>query len=211
MRNIYNGLLVAALLLFASAAQAALELGKDYKLLNPPQPASTKKIEVLEFFSYGCSHCFHLQSSVGEWEKTMPKDVELHYVPTIFSSSAEPFARTYFALESMKQLPKMHEAVYKAIHQDNIELFDFAGIANFVVKRGLNREEFSAAYNSFSVQNDVERVKQMIRTYGINGTPALIVDGKYQISGLQPAEMIRVLKEVIEMARKQHRAPAKAR
>jgi len=211
MKNMIKSLFVAAVLLIGGTAFAAVELGKDYKLLNPPQPANTQKVEVLEFFFYGCSHCFHLHPSLSAWEKTIPKDVELIYVPTIFRDSWEPMARTFYTLESLGQLHQLHDALYKAWNVDNDVLDDEAKILDFVAKRGVDRTKFSAAYNSFSMQSKVVRAKQMIRSYGIAGTPTLVVDGKYLITGLLPEDAIRVLNEVIALARKEHSAKAKAK
>lgn len=211
MRNMIKKLIIAALLLAGGTAFAAAELGKDYKLLNPPQPASTKKIEVLEFFFYGCSHCFDLHKPLSAWEKAIPKDAELIYVPTIFRDSWEPMARTFYALESLGQLHQLHDALYKAWNVDNDALSEEAKILDFVAQRGVDRAKFSAAYNSFSMQSKVVRAKQMIRSYGITGTPTLVVDGKYLIAGLQPADTIRVLNEVIEMVRKERSAKPKAK
>jgi thiol:disulfide interchange protein DsbA len=206
-----KNLFVAAALLIGGTASAAVELGRDYKLLNPPQPASTKKIEVLEFFFYGCSHCFHLHPALSTWEKTIPKDVELIYVPTIFRDSWEPMARTFYALESLGQQHQLHDALYQAWNVTNLDLSSEAKILDFVAQRGVDRAKFSAAYNSFSMQSKVVRAKQMIRSYGINGTPTLVVDGKYLITGLQPADAIRVLNELIAMARNEHSAKPKAK
>lgn len=209
MKSMIKNLFVAAALLIGGTAFAAAELGKDYKLLNPPQPASTRKIEVLEFFFYGCSHCFHLHPALSAWEKTMPKDAELIYVPTIFRDSWEPMARTFYALESLGQQHQLHDALYQAWNVNNVDLSDEAKILDFVAQRGVDRAKFSAAYNSFSMQSKVVRAKQMIRSYGINGTPTLVVDGKYLITGLQPPDAIRVLNEVIAMARKSRPAQSK--
>jgi protein dithiol oxidoreductase (disulfide-forming) len=199
-----RNLVVAVALMASGAALAEAELGKDYTLVNPPQPTETKKIEVLEFFFYGCIHCFHLDPKLTAWKKTMPKDVQLIYVPTVFRDSWEPMARTYFALDSMGQEPQLHDALFKTWNVDNTPLLDEAAIRDFVSSHGADGAKFSAAYNSFSVQSQVARSKQMIRSYGVDGTPTLIVDGKYRISGLLPDDTIRALKEVIVMARKEH-------
>jgi thiol:disulfide interchange protein DsbA len=206
VNKLIKGLLVAVLLFISGAALAEAQLGKDYSLLNPAQPASTKKIEVLEFFFYGCSHCFHLHPLLSAWEKTMPKDVEMILVPTVFRDTWEPMANTFYALESMGQLQLVHDALYRAWNEENMALVDADKIADFVAKHGVDRAKFTAAYNSFSMQSKVTRAKQMIRSYGINGTPTLVVDGKYVIEGLQPEDTIRALKEVIVMARKEHRS-----
>lgn len=205
MKSMIKGLLVAAALFISGTALAEAELGKDYSLLNPPQPTSTKKIEVLEFFFYGCSHCFHLHPLLSGWEKTMPKDVELVFVPTVFRDSWEPMANTYYALESMGKQQQLHDALYRAWNEQNMALVDEDTIADFVAKHGVDRAKFTAAYNSFAVQSKVTRAKQMIRSYGINGTPTLVVEGKYVIEGLQPEDTIRALKDVIVKARKEHR------
>jgi len=203
VNKVYKSLLVTAALFISGSAFAAAELGKDYKELNPPQPTGGKKIEVLEFFFYGCSHCFRLHTPLTAWEKTMPKDVELTFVPTIFRDSMEPMARTMYALESIGQFDKLHDALYRAWNVDNKELFDEASISDFVAQHGADRAKFSAAYNSFSMQSKVARARQMVRSYGITGTPTLVVEGKYLISGLQPDDTIRVLKEMIAKARKE--------
>ena len=202
MKNLFKSLVVAAILSFSGMALAAAELGKDYRLLNPQQPTSSNKIEVLEFFFYGCSHCYDLHIPLSAWEKTIPKDVELTYVPTIYRETMEPLARTFFALESLGQSHQLHDALYRAMNVDNVDLKDEAKISEFVAKNGVDRAKFSAAYSSFSMQSKVTRAKQMIRSYGVAGTPTIVVDGKYLITGMYPEETIQALNKVIAMARK---------
>lgn len=203
MKNFVTGLFVAASLLVGGATVAAAELGKEYKLMEPPLPVSGKKIEVLEFFFYGCSHCFDLHKPLTVWEKKMPKGVELIYVPAIFKDSMEPMARTFYALESMGKGHQLHDALYRAWNVDSVELRDEAQISDFVASKGVDRAKFSEAYNSFSVQSQATRAKQMVRSYVIGGTPTIVVDGKYMITGMYPEDTIRVLNEVIAMARKE--------
>jgi thiol:disulfide interchange protein DsbA len=204
MKSLIRSLIVLATLLASGTALAEAQLGRDYTLLNPPQPTSTKKIEVLEFFFYGCPHCYHLHPLLSAWEKTMPRDVELTFVPTVFRESWEPMAYTYYALESMGKVKQLHDALYRAWNENNMVLVDEDKIADFVVKQGVDRAKFTAAYNSFAMKSMVTRAEQMIRSYGINGTPTLVVDGKYVIEGLEPADTIRALKQVIVLARKTH-------
>jgi thiol:disulfide interchange protein DsbA len=205
MNKLIKGLLIAVSLFISGAAFAEIEPGRDYALLNPSQPTGTKKIEVLEFFFYGCSHCYRLHPLLTAWEKNMPKDVELTFVPTIFRENWEPMARTYYALESLGQQQKLRDPLYRAWNEDKIDINDEAKVSDFVAKYGVDPAKFSAAYNSFSMQSKVTRAKQMIRSYGISGTPTLVVDGKYLITGLQPEDTIRVLDEVVAMARKEHK------
>lgn len=190
--------------LFSTQALADIAEGKDYqKLTNPQATSSGNKIEVLEFFFYGCGHCFHLHPELTSWEKKMPKDVDLVLVPTIFNPNWEPMAYTYYALEVMGKHHDLHHELYEAWNVNNMPLTDEKQIAAFVSKFGVDSKKFSAAYHSFGVGSKVMRSKQMTQTFNIRGTPTLIVDGKYLITGLQPAHTIRVLGELVEKARKE--------
>ncbi len=178
--------------------------GKDYSILNPAQPThSGSKIEVLEFFFYGCSHCFKLHPMLSAWEKKMPKDVELTYVPAIFNPSWEPMARTLYALETLGQRAQLHDDLFNAWNVSHTDLTDEAKISDFVAQHGVDRKQFGDAYNSFSMQSKVMRAKQMGQSYGIRGTPTLIVDGKYLITALHPAETMQVLNALVDKARKE--------
>ncbi|MBI5891910.1 MAG: thiol:disulfide interchange protein DsbA/DsbL [Nitrosomonadales bacterium] len=191
-------------LLCAASVHAEVTAGVDYKFLPAPQPTSSgKKIEVLEFFFYECSHCDHLHGPLSEWEKHKPKDVELQLVPVMFRETQEPLARAYYALEAMGKTGKLHAALFDAIHRNNIDLRDEAKITEFVAKQGVDRAKFSAAYNSFSIGSKLNRSNQLVNNYRVMGTPTIAVDGKYIITGLQPDETIRVLEEVIKVARKE--------
>ncbi len=106
MKAGFKSLIFAVVLLFSCTAFAVPQLGRDYTLLNPFQPVSTKKIEVMEFFFYECPHCFHLHNELIKWDKTIPGDVEMVYVPTIFRDSTEPLARTFYALQSMGKIKR---------------------------------------------------------------------------------------------------------
>lgn len=197
-------LLVAAVLLLSTQVFAEAQLGRDYKELSPAQPVRAgEKIEVLEFFFYGCSHCFHLHPQLSAWEKKMPKDVELHLVPTIFRDSWEPMARTFYALETMGMQRRLHDDLFNAWNVTNTDLSDEAKILDFVAQRGVDRAKFSAAYNSFTMSSKVTRSNQMVRDYGIRGTPTIIVDGKYVVTGLTPEDTISVLNDLIVKARKE--------
>jgi thiol:disulfide interchange protein DsbA len=197
-------LLVIFAFLFSTQVLADVEAGRDYKELTSAQPTHTgEKIEVLEFFFYGCTHCFKLHPQLSAWEKRMPKDVELQYVPVIFRDSWEGMARTFYALEAIGQQRRLHDDLFTAWNVNNIELSDEAQILDFVAQHGVDRAKFSAAYNSFTMSSKVARSKQMLLAYEIRGTPTLIVDGKYVITGLEPVETIKVLDVLIAKARKE--------
>jgi thiol:disulfide interchange protein DsbA len=192
-------------LMCATHAFAEPVAGKDYQMLNPPQSThNSNKIEVLEFFFYGCTHCSKLNPLIGAWEKKLPKDVELTYVPAVFNPTWEVGARTFYALETLGQRAQLHDDLFSA-WDNNIELLDEASTTDFLAKHGVDRKKFADAYNSFSMQSKVVRAKQMGQIYGIRGTPTLIVDGKYVITGLHPVETMQVLNALVDKARKEHK------
>lgn len=198
-------ILAVFFILFATQAMADLVEGKDYKVVSSPQPTSSgSKIEVLEFFFYGCSHCFFLHPELTNWAKKIPTDVELVYVPTVFNPNWEPMAYTYYALDVLGTKNELHHALYEAWNVNNISLTSESQIAEFVSKHGVDSKKFGDAYRSFGVQSKITRSKQLTQAYGIRGTPTLIVDGKYMITGLQPAHTIKVLSALIEKVRKEH-------
>lgn len=200
-------LLVLLVLLASTQVYAASGIGSEYRQIEPAQPTrSGNKIEVLEFFFYGCSHCYHLHPLLSEWAKKKPKDVELVYVPTVFNPGWEPMAYTFYALEQMGKQKKLHDELYNAWNVNNINLSDLSSIAAFVGQHGVDSKAFSDSYQSFSVQSKVMRSKQLQQAYNIRGTPTLIVDGKYLITGLLPENAIRVLDELVERARQERRA-----
>ena len=202
--RLFRQLFVVVALLCATYAQAEVVAGRDYKVMNSPMPTSSgKKVEVLEFFFYGCPHCYHLHPYISAWEKKMPKDVALEYVPVIFNDSWEPMAHTYYALEAMGKIKDLHDALFEAWNVQNIDLSDEARITEFVAKHGVDRSKFDAGYNSFAISSKIARSNQLVQSYGIRGTPTIAVDGKYIITGLQPQETIRVLDEVVALARKE--------
>ncbi|SFI59332.1 thiol:disulfide interchange protein DsbA/DsbL [Nitrosomonas sp. Nm34] len=188
-------------------AQAEIIEGRDYIVLATPQPTEDQRsIEVIEFFWYGCPHCYELHPHIDNWRKNAPKDVIFRYVPAIFRANWTPAAKTFYAMEALGITRELHDKVYKAIHRDKIDLSKEAVLFDWIEKQGIERAKFINAYNSFSVQNQVAKVSQMIRQYKLTGVPALVVEGKYITSGKMsgtPRDTIQVLNELIDKVRKE--------
>lgn len=206
--------LVAALVFTFAAAGAAAQAaaGKDYRLINPPQPTdSGRKIELLEFFWYGCPHCNNLQTPLSIWLKRKPADVEFKRVPAVFQDSWVPLTKAYLTIEAMGLVDKLHHDVFSAIHEQKIRLQDTKVLFDWVAKHGVERQKFIDTYNSFAVQSRAQRSVDMTRNYDIPGTPALAIDGKYLTAPsmtLNPDNSInyerffRVVDELVALARK---------
>lgn len=204
------GLWLVALSLACSVAQAEVVAGRDYSMINPAQPVlSGKKIEVIEFFWYGCPHCNDLHPHLKAWLKKLPKDVEFRYLPAVFRDSWAPGAKLHYALEAIGELPRLHEQVYEATHLDNLDFSNDQVLFDWMAKRGVDRAKFADAYNSFAMQAKVAKSIQMSRDYQLKGVPALVVDGKYLTSGSfagSPQAMFQVVDELIAKARQERAA-----
>ncbi len=187
------------------AISAEITEGKDYIILTTPQPTKNNgKIEVLEFFWYGCPHCDHLHPHIKTWLKNKPEDVSFHHVPTIFRTSWVPGAKIFYAIEAIQATETLHSKVFDAIHRDKIDLDKEPILFSWVENQGIEREEFEKAYHSFSVQNQVARSTQMSRQYQLTGTPSIVVNGKYLTSGSMggsPENTIKILDKIIDKVR----------
>ena len=172
-------------LFFAAAAGVAASAadptpGRDYELIKPAQPTETgNKVEVIEFFSYGCPHCASLQPALKGWLKRKPADVEFRRQPVVFQDAWVPFARIYYPIEAMGLVDKLHHEVFAAIHEQKIRLQDSETLFGWVASKGVDRKKFADTYNSFSVQSRASRTADMNRRYDIQFTPAIVVDGRY--------------------------------
>lgn len=203
------GLIGISLLLAAGSASAALQAGREYKPLTPPQPVETgAKIEVIEFFWYSCPHCYDLEPTLKKWVARLPKDVEFRRIPAVLADSWAPNARTFYTLEALGELGRLHGDVFDAIHAGHVRLENEKIQFEWMAKKGIDGKKFSDAWNSFSVQSKTKRAEQLTHAYGIDardvGVPALIVDGKYltmiSMAG-GPDQLMKVLDELIAKAR----------
>ncbi|TAK91447.1 MAG: thiol:disulfide interchange protein DsbA/DsbL [Burkholderiaceae bacterium] len=193
----------------AAPAPAPIVEGQDYQVLKTAQPTEeVGKIEVTEFFSYGCPHCYHFEPMLNAWMKTLPTDVVVRRVPISFNPHFATVQRLYYALDALGIEKDLHSKVFDAIHKDNVDLYSVEGMVGFMEKQGVSREKFMAAYNAFGVQAKLNRADQMTRLYQIMGVPTLAVDGRYITSAHSLEGNITVANALITKVREQ-RAPVK--
>lgn len=206
MKNMIANLIAVLALLYSYMASATVEQGIDYKLSNVAQPTGSGQIEVLDFFSYACIHCYHLHQSMTPWRAAMAADVRLTHVPVIFNDSWEPMARMYYALQSLGMADALQDEIYKEVHVRHLDLPDQLSTKpsrlDFIQLLAVDPNKFTDAYSSPDVERKLADGTRLEQLYQIRGTPTLIVDGKYIISGLTPDRTVQVLSEVIELARK---------
>ncbi|MBS0497645.1 MAG: thiol:disulfide interchange protein DsbA/DsbL [Gammaproteobacteria bacterium] len=190
-----------------TGANAEIVEGKDYTVLAKPQPAeSSGKIEVLEFFWYGCPHCYSLHPHLKNWLANIPGDVSFQYVPAILRPNWVSAAKIFYAIEALGITGSLHDKVYDAIHRDKIDLNNESVLFDWIEKQGIDRKKFENTYQSFAVQNQVSRSTQMSRQYQLTGVPALVINGKYLTSGRMgstPQDTIKTLDALLEKVRKE--------
>lgn len=179
-----NALLTTLALGFVVATPAlAADLieGKQFARLPAPQPTEKNgKIEVVEFFSYGCPHCGDFEPILKPWVKALPADVNFRKVPVIFNDRSIPGARIYYTLEAMNLLDKLNDAVFHAVLRERINLNDEKILFDWVARQGVDRQKFADTYKSFAVETAVKRAADMTRGYAVEGVPVLVVGGKYK-------------------------------
>lgn len=168
--------LVLALLPFGAIA---LEQGRDYVPLAVPQSVDTgNKIEVREFFWYGCPHCYSLEPGLERWLKRKPANVEFVRTPATFPRWLL-HARAFYAFAALNATERTHNALFRAIHEQNRRLDTEQALAEFAQAQGIDAGKFRDAFNSFGVRTHLEKAKQTNAAYQVTSVPLIAVDGKY--------------------------------
>jgi thiol:disulfide interchange protein DsbA len=180
--------------------------GRDYLLVQPPQPTNdSNRIVVTEFFSYQCPHCFAFSSELNEWISRLPDDAAFEPVPvSIGHPTWAPIAKAFFALEMMGKREELDAAIFRAIHVQRVALLDEAAIADWVAAQGVDKAAFISNYNSFSVNAFASRADQTSRAYRLPSVPALAVDGRYLVpisDNGDFATQLELVDELIDKAR----------
>jgi thiol:disulfide interchange protein DsbA len=201
--------LITGLIVFfvAGLAQADPTAGVEYRELSTPQPTDTAgKIEVTEFFWYGCPHCYNFEPVIEPWTKKLSKDTQFRRVPAVFNDDWGKGARAYYALEAMGELQRLHKPLFDAVHKDGkLNVANEAALTEWLGKQGVDTKKFAAAYISFSVEGKVKRAAQLTQAYKIEGVPTIAVDGKYVVitDNLKSFDqMLAISDYLIDQARK---------
>ena len=210
---IYILKLFSIFLLIFSANQLVLaqtpikvEEGFDYRVLPLTQPIDAKgKVEVIEFFWYGCPHCYEFEPELKGWIKRQNKDVVFKKVPIAFREELMPHSQLFYALEALGKGDTLNDKVMFAMHRENKRLLNENEIADWVAAQGVDRNAFLAAYRSFAVLSKARAANQLGNAYRIDGVPTVAVQGKYitspSIAGSR-AKAVNVMDFLVNKVRK---------
>ena len=183
---------------------ALVKADGGYEEISPAQPVQNPdKIEVIEFFWYGCPHCYSLEPAMQAWLKTKPANVEFIRQPAVFSDVWGKHAKAYYVAEALDVVEKVHADFFDAIQNKKQKLVTEDELAKFFAAHGVKDEDFRAAYSSFLVDSKMRQAEAIAGRYGITGVPALIVNGKYKVTAStakSQENMINVTNQLIQQA-----------
>ena len=189
--------------LISSACAEKMEAGVDKIVTQATQTGD--KIEVLEFFWYGCPHCYTLEPHMKKWLKTKPDNVEFIRVPAVFSKHFKVHARTYYALEMLGSIETLHPKIFSTIHNRKLrnKLDTLDKMSAFIKKHDVDQEKFLKAYNSFAVETKMRKAIKMMNGYDVKGVPAVAVNGKYYVTGQSAGSYENLIKVVDRLIKKE--------
>jgi len=157
--------------------------GQDYALLEDPVPTRDKsKVEVVEVFWYGCSHCFSFEPLIKSWKAKQPEDVDFWQSPAMWNGRMKLHAQAFYTAESLGVMDTMHQPLFNALILERNPLSNQKQIADLFEKNGVDKEKFNKAFKSFGVTSKVKQADARARAYKISGTPEVIVNGKYRVT-----------------------------
>ena len=190
--------------LAAPLASRAQRSASNYIVLKPELPVEAQgKIEVLEFFWYGCIHCYELEPLLEAWLKKIPPDVQFRRVPAVFNERFARDAAIFYALEASGNLERLHRPLFDAIHRDGLKTTDGQALGQWLTKNGVDTRKFDEIGKSFTVQSKVRRAAQLSQAYNIEGTPAMAVQGRYTINtNAGHAGMLATVDSLVDQVRR---------
>lgn len=213
MQLLVKKVLISFLLICSAGLALAqgrpIEEGFDYRTLPVAQVVEQKgKVEVLEFFWYGCPHCHDFEPELSAWIKRQSKDVVIRKVPVAFRDDLLIHSQLFYALESLGR-SDLHAKVMDAMHVSKKKLLSEAEITDWVGSQGVDVQAFLKAFKSFTVTSKARSGNPIAQAYRIDGVPTVAIQGKYitspSIAGGSKARAIQVMDYLVEKARKEKR------
>jgi len=196
-------------LIACAEESAGFEAGKHYDVISPAiRTANPDKIEAAEFFWYGCGHCYTFEPVLGQWKKTLAEDVEFRAIPAMWGGAMELHARAHYAAKALNVLDNMGPVLFQAINVDRLPLRSEKEIAEIFTANGVAEEDFTKAFNSFGVSSQVRQANSTARAAKITGTPSMMVNGKYLITGRKAGSLANMLKVADFLIEKERAAMA---
>jgi thiol:disulfide interchange protein DsbA len=201
-----DGIALLAGACFAAAAPAQEVRARqdiEYRLIAAQPVETGERIEVIEFFWYGCPYCNELQPALEDWIGRKPPDVALRRIPAVLKDSWAPHARIYYTLEVLGEVERLHLKVYESYHVEELQLSRPEVVEQWAVRNGISRGRWLDAYNSPEVEAKIARARGVAERYEVRGTPSVVVDGRYLTSSSMATVrgVVPVVEDLILLAR----------
>ncbi len=181
--------------------------GPGYQTLSSPQPTQhPDKVEVIEFFWYGCPHCYSFEPELSKWLKTLPKNVEFIRQPAVFNETWGKHAKAYFVAEALGVVDKVHADFFDAIQTKKEKLETEEQLAKFFTAHGVDEAQFHETFNAFAIDAKMRQAPAIAARYGITGVPTVIINGKYVTSGPLAGSHEKMLEVMDELIKKESAA-----
>ncbi|NOS75941.1 MAG: thiol:disulfide interchange protein DsbA/DsbL [Methyloglobulus sp.] len=204
LKKIVGLALVIFFVSFATLLKAEEQSSTGYEAVAPPQPtANPAKIEVIEFFWYGCPHCYSFEPSLTTWLKAKPENVDFIRIPAIFNEQWGKHAKAYFTAEALGVIDKIHADFFDAIQEKKQELETEDQLAKFFTAHGVKEADFRETYNSFMIDAKMRQAPALAAKYGITGVPAIVVNGKYKTNGTLAGSQEKMIDVVNALIKKE--------
>ncbi|MFT4172778.1 MAG: thiol:disulfide interchange protein DsbA/DsbL [Rhodocyclaceae bacterium] len=202
-RNALQLIAAAAFALSIAPWASAQVAGKDYLPISPVQPGGTGgQVDIIEFFSYECPHCYEFDPLLAKWRARQPADVNFHRVPVSFGNPKWAAAQQmYLTLEAMKLNDKLDTAVFEGIHKQRVNFASEKTRNEWLSKQGVDVKQFNDTWRSFGVGAQIKRAEQLAELYKVQGVPSMAIDGKFMAQGAGHEELLRNTDLLITKAR----------
>lgn len=186
---------------FDPAGISVLVEGKDYTKVAEPQPVQIAgKSEVIEFFWYGCPHCYKAETAVKAWQQSKAKDVNFTRLPAQWAPAMVQHQKLALSLQTLNKSDEIDPKVFKAIQEEGRGLDNAEKISAFMVDNGIDKSTWEQTFNSFNTNTEVAKADALFKAYKLDGVPAFVVNGKYLVKGTN-ARSLQVVNKLIEQDR----------
>jgi thiol:disulfide interchange protein DsbA len=185
------------------------QAGKEYKAIAPPLASPKDKIEVVEFFSYGCNHCSDFHPVISKWAASLPKDVSFRRIPVSFNRPEwARLSKIYYALEATEDLAKLDAAVFIAIHEQRVQFKTDEAVFAWVASKGADSKKFGDSFSAFSMQAKIQRADADAGAARIGGVPSIAIDGRFLINNEAASsyqDLLKITDAIVDKVRKERK------
>ncbi len=181
--------------------------GTHYDRLVPTQPTvgGADKIEVAEFFWYGCPHCEDFEPFINQWDTQKPVNVRLVKIPIVWNQLAALHGQMFYTAEILARngviddKNALHQALFQEYHRRGNRMTSLPAVQKIFERFGVTAEQFKSTWESFEVNQQLRIANDLMRRYKIDGVPAVVVNGKYRTGATKTGSYPKLLELIDEL------------